>query len=141
MKLLISGNNALLEIDVLSYVYPKATDFYDSNWLQCSLSCRTGNLTVQEGLCLQTSDFLELQKSIAAFKQNKSPKIEFETMEGQLQFTIQRESRHITVTGTLSALPPTQGIFTFKFVNETFPDSIMESLENILLNFPVIPET
>ena len=141
MKLFISGNNAFLDIHVLSYAYPNATDFYDINWLRCRATCRMGTLIVSEDLFLQTGDFVELQESIATFKQSKTPKITFETMEGQLQFTIQRESRHTTITGTLSTLPPTQGAFTFKFASETFPDSIMESLENIILNFPVIPET
>lgn len=138
MKLLISGNSALLTIDVISYERPNATEFYDSNWLRCKVSCQIGSLRITEDMSLQTSDFLLLQESISAFKQHRVCEIKFVTLEEQLQFTIQREqSTHIKIKGAISAIPPSSGIFTFEFEAEALSDSTIESLEDITLNFPV----
>ena len=138
MKLLFPGTNAFLEIDVLSYEHSTSTQLGDLNWLSCKVCCQIDSLRVNEIISLETYDFIELQKSIINFNQNNTSKIHFTTLENQLQFTIQRErSTHITIKGTLSAMLPIRGVFTFEFEAETLFFSTIESLENILLNFPV----
>ena len=138
MELTISGNDARLTIDVISYEHPDATEFYDSNWLRCKVSCQIGSLRTTEEMSMQTNDFVALQKSVVLFSQHKSHESKFVTLEEQLQFTIQRErSTHIKIKGLISAMPPSHGRFTFEFEAEALSDSTIESLEHITLNFPV----
>jgi len=139
MKLIFPGTNAFLEIDVLSYQHPNSTDLSDLNWLSCKVSCQVESLSVRGSLSLETHDFVGLQKSILAFNAHTSDAIEFSTVEGQLQFAIQREkSTHIKVRGIISAMPPTYGTFTFEFDAEALAFSTIETLENIIINFPVM---
>ena len=138
MKLPVPGNNALLEIDVLAYAYPNATDFYDLNWLRCKILCRISSLTVKEEVFLQTADFVSLKQSIVAFNTHTSNIIEFKTLEEQLHFSIEQTPKCVIIKGTIFATPPTCGIFTFEFKAEVLPFSTIESLEKIILNFPVI---
>ena len=138
MKLLFSGNNAFLEIDVQSYQHPNSTNTSDSNWLSCKVLCQIDSLGVRESLSLETYDFVELQKSILAFNAHISDTIEFSTIEEQLCFTIKRNPKCLVIEGKISAMPPTYGVFTFKFEAETLAFSTIEALENITLNFPIV---
>lgn len=138
MKLIIPGNGALLAIDVISYERPNATEYYDSNWLNCKVSCQVGNLIAKTDMALQTGDFVALQKSILIFQRHGVDEVKFATLEEQLQFTIRREkSTHISVIGTISTMSPNSGLFTFEFDAEALSDSTIESLENITLTFPI----
>ena len=139
MKLLFPGNNAMLEIDVMSYQHPNSTNFYDLNWLYCRAMCQINSLKVTEFLSLLTTDFVELQESIYAFQEHKSDIVEFQTLEEQLNFTIRREkTTHIVIEGKISAMTTNRGVFNFKFDAEALLFSTIESLENIMLNFPII---
>jgi len=141
MKLLFPGTNAFLEIDVLSYQHPNSTEFYDLNWLNCRVMCQIGSLKITESLSLLTIDFVELYKSILIFQEQASDVIQFQTLEEQLQFTIfRKKTTNITIKGMISAILIDNGVFNFKFDAETLSFSTIESLKNIMLNFPVIHE-
>ena len=139
-KLKFSGNNSFLEVTVMSYAYPNATDFYDLNWLRCKASCQISSLETAVDLFLQTTDFVTLQKSLLAFNAQTSDIIVFSTIEEQLQFCIERHPKDIMITGKISALPSICSTFTFEITAETLMTSTMESLKNIRLNFPVVNE-
>ncbi len=83
----LQHDNKLFEFNVVSYQYPKSTDYDDANWLIVSISASDAvNSWEAEDSCLLTTELQELRHWLfsSSSKEKENNSISF--LEGELEF-------------------------------------------------------
>jgi hypothetical protein len=127
-----------VSIDVRGYERPDTGDFWDSNWLQCTVDVKVQGFRATIGTSLRTDDFVKFYSELTAIAEPKAGEARFRTMEGTLSLVIQmRRQGTCTVRGNVR--DNTQGSLDFNFDSDhqTFLWETVKALEAIAREFPI----
>ncbi len=131
-------------VEVRSRVWPKATDYWDGNWLTSIVQVAAGPWLGHYQATLRADEFAAFHDQLQRlYKDTDSPSAQFNSMEPWLQFTVERSDRlgHLRVAGRAQSEPFFEGHNLLQFVlelDQTYLPRILDELAKILIEFPVI---
>jgi hypothetical protein len=123
--------------------YPGRADYWDGNWLACSIEVEVGGFHGRVDCDLRNEEFVRFRDGLRRLYNELTGEATFETMEGWLKIGIVGDGRgHLTATCELRDDPTfgNQLHYTLDF-DQTLLPKVIESLDNIIDAFPVIGKT
>jgi hypothetical protein len=133
------GDGVRLMLDASGYQRPSATDLYDANWLNSTVSITAGPFSGSFNTNLSTYDFVKLQEQLEELVQRLSGRLDFETTENDLVLSVEFSHRGTAaVSGLLR--PGGSEATTLSFRLETDQSALSETvrqLKGLLRRLPV----
>ncbi|WP_243287473.1 hypothetical protein [Geothrix terrae] len=143
MKTLSIGNQEReqFSITVLGYERSASGEFYDDNWLTSRVKISVGSFSGEFGLSLFTTDFTSFLEQLSALYKTLSGEAKFETMEGQIEFSMTGNGRGgVEVSGRVLDQAGIGNKLEFAFqVDQTYLPLAIHDLNEILNEFPARP--
>jgi hypothetical protein len=128
-----------LSFFVLDYESPCSGELYDANWLKSRVEISVGSFSGSFGLSLMTGDFVSFLKQLDSLYQTLEGEAKFETMEGQIGFSLVGNGRGgIEVSGYAVDRAGVGNRLEFKFsIDQTYLFSTVREVRKIIHEFPV----
>ena len=138
-KFTIKENGQFLEIAVLKYAYPDATDDYDANWLDVMINLKAGAFSGKYSAYFQTSDFLALKDDLQKLYNTLDDGFKFSTLEDQLEMDFVGDGLgHIHIDCKAQDQAGIGNTLEFELaIDQTEIRNLIYQLEEILKTFPV----
>ena len=94
MELLTFGHERsdCVEVSVLGYNYPGASDTWDANWLNVGIRVKSGAFEGRFPASFQTTDLLDLAKGLTRLYGSLKGAAKFRTLEDQLSLDFEVDS-------------------------------------------------
>lgn len=126
-----------ISVDVRGYERPDTGDFWDSNWLQCTVDVKVQGFRATIGTSLRTDDFMKFFSELREIAEPKAGEATFRTIEGTLSIVVKMRKQGIcTVRGKVR--DNTQARLDFNFdSDQTLLWETVEALEAITREFPI----
>jgi hypothetical protein len=137
----IKGSKASIEIEILGYERPDASDVSDANWLICNVQLKIIQFQGFYEAAFTTTDFLNLKAGLEKALSNLCGSASFISDEEALSFDIKIDSNGTaTIAGTakVHGLPKLNFSFTFE-TDQSFLQETQNALIKVCKSFPVKP--
>lgn len=89
----LSGGAGRVVLEASDYERPTASDVYDANWLETLVSIQSGPFAGSFQAPFSTYDFARLESQLSEMVRKLTGKIEFESAESDLAFSISLSNR------------------------------------------------
>lgn len=138
--MILKGENSFLEIDVLSATRSLSADFWENNWLHCSIKGEFPGFLVNCSVTLRTDDFQrcfnDLQHLISFEKKNAF----FLTLEEGLMINfILDDTGIIKITGYIIATDLTGCKLEFNFLTDiSRVQKFAFEINSLITDYPII---
>ena len=126
-----------LDIRVLSHT--EDPDFWDGNWLACSIDIRAGDFTCHVGANLRTDEFERFYQEVKVLYESLTGDATFTTMETQLNLHLSGDGHgHICARGQVRDAPGTGNVLDFELqLDQTYLFGTKVQLGELLNRFPI----
>ena len=120
--------------------HPDCDDYWDGNWITCAVTVKVGGFRAKVDADLRAEELASFRGALAGIYEQLAGEAVFETMEGWLTIRICGDGRgHFEARCELCDEPGIGNRLFFKLsLDQTYLPTILQSLDNIMLRFPVI---
>lgn len=138
----LRGDGAQVQIEVLNYERPASVDGSDANWLLCRCSVTLREFSCAVDLSVMAGDFVRFHRELdEALRLLKGTAV-FTTVEAGLQFEVTFKSAgHADVTGIVQsqlAVVPRRTKLDFSFESDqSFLSFTLDGVRAVIQQFPV----
>jgi hypothetical protein len=136
---IFSGVDGRLMLEASGYERPAAVDVYDANWLKTRVSIQSGPFSGIFQAPFSTYDFARLESQLADAVSRLTGKVEFESAEGDLAFSISFSNRGTAeVSGVAKPNAFAGARITFSFeTDQSMLAEAVDQLTGLLRRLPV----
>jgi hypothetical protein len=125
--------------------HPKATDYWDGNWIESEIHVRAGGFTGTYRASLRSEEFVSFHRDLKTLERTLAGKATFNTMEGQLGLSVEGDGRgHVVLKGVALDQAGSGNALHFELeLDQTYLPGILRGLDEALAQFPVVgrPDT
>jgi hypothetical protein len=125
--------------------HPGLFDYWDGNWIECDVHVAAGGFRGKFRASLRAEEFLSFLEAIRGLNTALEGTASFATMEEQVALSLNGDGKgHIRVSGEALDAVGIGNRLRFEFeVDQTYLPAICQSLEAILVAFPILdaPDT
>jgi hypothetical protein len=132
-------NSDFLKVEVLNYVRPDLSDYWEANWIFSRINIKAGSFSADYIAQLQTTDFREFKKGLDRLYNDLKSATQFYSLEDWLTIIISGDGLgHFKVDCKACDLPGRGNRLEFKMhIDQTEIPSLVKQLSEILDKFPV----
>ena len=127
-------------IEIHGYENEYADNYYDANWLRCSVQLKTDKLRGENDTSFQTADFMRFLSELEQLVGFKASCATFQTLEDAFNLSIEIDKTgHTLVSGILREYPGSYNAISFRFESDqSFLAIVVTQLRKIVREFPEI---
>jgi hypothetical protein len=138
----IRGDGGKVQIEVLNYERPNATEGSDANWLACKCGVTVREFSCDVSLSLVTDDFVRFLGDLDQAQRSLKGTAVFASLESGLTLEIKfKAAGHADVLGTVQSqlsVVPSRTKLDFSFESDqSFLSHSVEELRAVIQQFPV----
>ena len=129
-----------LLIEALRRSHPNATDYWDGNWIHCTIEVTVGGFRGRVDADLRSTDFVSFRKGLEAVYSQLNGEASLETMEGWIALRLAGNGRgHFALDCELLDQPGFGNRLRFRLppLDQTELPPCVEALRRIEAAFPV----
>ena len=142
MEFSIKGENVLIKIGVLGRAYPEILDYWDINWLICTIYIKVPGYIAEFSTYIRTDEFRLFYDEMKRVYDNLSGTARLTTMENGLLIQSKIDKLgHVEWKVETQYPEGTGATLNFDFVsNQSYLNETLSELVDIINNFPVLLE-
>lgn len=127
-----------VKIQINRFAYPDATDSHDKNWLDVTISLKTGAFTVKYSAYFQTTDLQFLHDELITLHKNLNGEFTFSTLEEQLELNFKGDGiGHIEISGIAQDRAGIGNTLNFELhIDQTSLTPLIQEIHEALKEFP-----
>lgn len=127
-----------LKIEVNRFAYSDATDLYDKNWIDVTITLKTGSFSGKYSAYFQTTDLQHLHDELITLHKNLTGEFTFSTLERQLELHFKGDGiGHIEISGIARDSAGIGNTLNFELnIDQTSLPSLIQETHNVIKEFP-----
>ena len=134
-----SESSEFLKVEVLNYLYPDKTDYWDANWLNTKIQIKVGAFSGNYFAQMQTIDFSGFEKELKRLYTDLNGVTQFYSIEDWLTLKFIGDGiGHFLVECLACDFPGTGNTLKFDLeIDQTYIPELLNQLGNILKKYPL----
>jgi hypothetical protein len=139
LNFIIIGEDTQIEIEVIRRKYPNATDYWDINWVDCTVSVNIPGYKAHFSADLTTNEIRDFYSELIRMETNLKGQAKLNNLDGYLDVEGEMNNTGRIIWSAELCYPAGYGAkLSFDFeADQSFLKELIKQLEQILTVFPV----